>query len=82
MREILDKMQSASEIPPIPRRIMPTGPCKENVLEESQIDLTKLPVPMIHHADSGIHPNLRHAYLPVSRQIMDQLVHRPSHGLR
>ncbi|KAF9889517.1 hypothetical protein FE257_007227 [Aspergillus nanangensis] len=53
MREILDKMLSASSMPPIAPTIVPTGPCKENSLDESQIDLTKLPVPLIHQADGG-----------------------------
>ncbi|KAL3429328.1 UbiD decarboxylyase family [Aspergillus tetrazonus] len=53
MREILDKMLEADKLPPIPPRIVPTGPCKENVLEGDQIDLTKLPVPMIHKSDGG-----------------------------
>ncbi|KID82238.1 3-octaprenyl-4-hydroxybenzoate carboxy-lyase [Metarhizium guizhouense ARSEF 977] len=53
MRDILDKMLSASNIPPIPPQVVPTGPCKENFLDESQIDLTKLPAPQIHQADGG-----------------------------
>jgi phenacrylate decarboxylase len=53
MREILDKMLSASMMAPIPPQIVSTGPCKENILEESQIDLTKLPAPLIHQADGG-----------------------------
>ncbi|KAH8432502.1 UbiD family decarboxylase [Aspergillus melleus] len=53
MREILDKMLSASSMPPIQPTIVSTGPCKENVLEESQIDLTKLPAPLIHQSDGG-----------------------------
>ncbi|KAL5362043.1 UbiD decarboxylyase family [Aspergillus floccosus] len=53
MREILDKMLSASTMSPIEPTILPTGPCKENHLEESQIDLTKLPVPLIHESDGG-----------------------------
>ncbi|KAI9039768.1 UbiD family decarboxylase [Aspergillus affinis] len=53
MREILDKMLSASSMPPIQPTIVTTGPCKENVLEESQIDLTKLPAPLIHQSDGG-----------------------------
>ncbi|KAJ5563801.1 hypothetical protein N7513_000043 [Penicillium frequentans] len=53
MKDILDKMLSASEMPPIPPQIVLTGPCKENYLEESQIDLTKLPAPQIHLADGG-----------------------------
>ncbi|CBF78948.1 hypothetical protein AN7164.2 [Aspergillus nidulans FGSC A4] len=53
MREILDKMLEADKLPPIPPRVVPTGPCKENVLEGDQIDLTKLPVPMVHKSDGG-----------------------------
>ena len=53
MKEILDKMLSASTMPPIAPNIVSTGPCKENFLEESQIDLTKLPAPLIHQADGG-----------------------------
>ncbi|KAJ6117742.1 hypothetical protein N7512_007467 [Penicillium capsulatum] len=53
MREILDKMLSASIVPPIEPRVVPTGPCKENFLDESQVDLTQLPAPVIHQADGG-----------------------------
>ncbi|EAU29344.1 hypothetical protein ATEG_10347 [Aspergillus terreus NIH2624] len=53
MRDIMDKMLSASTIPPIEPTIVPTGPCKENHLEGSQIDLTKLPAPLVHQSDGG-----------------------------
>lgn len=53
MREILDKMLSASERPAIPPTIVSTGPCKENSLEGDEIDLTKLPAPLIHQTDGG-----------------------------
>lgn len=53
MREILDKMLSASELPPIAPRIVDSGPCKENVLVDGEFDLTSLPVPMIHQHDGG-----------------------------
>lgn len=53
MREILDKMLSASSMSPIEPTILPTGPCKENSLDESQIDLTQLPAPLIHQSDGG-----------------------------
>lgn len=53
MREILDKMLVASKMPPIEPTILPTGPCKENHLEESQINLTALPAPMVHQSDGG-----------------------------
>jgi hypothetical protein len=42
-----------STMAPIPPNIVSTGPCKENFLQESQIDLTKLPAPQIHQADGG-----------------------------
>ncbi|KAF7166713.1 hypothetical protein CNMCM5623_000257 [Aspergillus felis] len=53
MREILDKMLSASELPPVEPKIVETGPVKENCLTGDEIDLTALPVPMIHKSDGG-----------------------------
>lgn len=53
MREILDKMLSASTMSPIEPTLLPTGPCKENSLDESQIDLTQLPSPQVHQHDGG-----------------------------
>jgi UbiD family decarboxylase len=53
MKEILDKMLAADELPAIPPSIVATGPCKENSIEGDEIDLTKLPVPLIHQSDGG-----------------------------
>lgn len=53
MRDILDKMLSASSMTPIPPNIVPTGPCKEIILNNNQVDLTKLPAPQTHQADGG-----------------------------
>lgn len=53
MREILDKMLSASTLPPIEPNVVPSGPCKENKLEGDEIDLNAIPSPMIHQADGG-----------------------------
>jgi UbiD family decarboxylase len=53
MKEILDKMLAADELPPIPPSIVATGPCKENSIAGDDIDLTKLPVPWIHRSDGG-----------------------------
>lgn len=53
MREILDKMLSASDRPAIPPTIVPSGPCKENSLEGDDIDLTELPAPLVHKSDGG-----------------------------
>jgi UbiD family decarboxylase len=52
-REIIDKMLSASSVPPIEPVIVPTGPVKENSIEGDDIDLTALPVPMVHQSDGG-----------------------------
>lgn len=52
-REIVDKMLSASGIPPIEPIVVPTGPVKENSIEGDDIDLTALPVPMVHQSDGG-----------------------------
>ncbi|OJJ43646.1 hypothetical protein ASPZODRAFT_19366 [Penicilliopsis zonata CBS 506.65] len=53
MREILDKMLLASELPPVPPVVLASGPCKENSLTGDAIDLTQLPVPLVHQADGG-----------------------------
>ncbi|PNP59118.1 hypothetical protein THARTR1_01366 [Trichoderma harzianum] len=53
MREIIDKMLSASSLKPIEPIVVPTGPIKENSVEGDDIDLTKLPVPMVHQSDGG-----------------------------
>jgi len=53
MKQILDKMLSAKEAQPIPPRVVATGACKENKLVGDAIDLTALPVPLIHKDDGG-----------------------------
>ncbi|KAL7911442.1 UbiD decarboxylyase family [Trichoderma velutinum] len=53
MRDIQDKILSASSISPIEPTIVESGPCKENSIEGERIDLTKLSVPMIHQSDGG-----------------------------
>ncbi|KAJ5112031.1 hypothetical protein N7532_000076 [Penicillium argentinense] len=53
MREILDKMLSAADTPPIEPRVLKTGPCKENVKVDGEFDLTALPAPMVHQHDGG-----------------------------
>ncbi|KAL2013243.1 hypothetical protein VTN00DRAFT_768 [Thermoascus crustaceus] len=63
MRQILEKMLSASQVPPIPPRIVPDGPCKQNKLEGDETDLTRLPAPPVHQADGGgeVYPDVWHA---------------------
>ena len=53
MREILDKMISASKATTIPPNIVTDDPCKENRLVKGEFDFTKLPVPLIHKDDGG-----------------------------
>ena len=37
----------------IPPTLVQTGPCKENIYKEKDVDLFKLPVPLIHEGDGG-----------------------------
>ncbi|EGZ23463.1 hypothetical protein PHYSODRAFT_258069 [Phytophthora sojae] len=53
MKQILDKMVAAKDAQPIPPRVVTTGACKENKLVGDAIDLTALPVPLIHKDDGG-----------------------------
>ena len=45
------------DVEPIPPRLVETGACKENKVFGEDIDLTKLPVPFIHHGDGGRYIN-------------------------
>lgn len=53
MKDILDKMLSAKKSKPLPPVEVKTGSCKENKLFGDDIDLLKLPTPLIHKADGG-----------------------------
>ncbi|KAJ9123046.1 Ferulic acid decarboxylase 1 [Naganishia vaughanmartiniae] len=53
MKNILDKMLSAADQAPIAPTIVPTGECKENIIEGDQIHLEQLPAPFIHKDDGG-----------------------------
>ncbi|KAH0044200.1 UbiD-domain-containing protein, partial [Aureobasidium melanogenum] len=53
MKEILDKMLSARKATPLEPNHLETGSCKENKIFGDDIDLTKLPAPLIHQADGG-----------------------------
>ncbi|KAK4494643.1 hypothetical protein PRZ48_013999 [Zasmidium cellare] len=53
MKDILDKMLSASHAKPIPPRIVEDGPVKENKLRAGDFDLNTLPAPLLHQADGG-----------------------------
>jgi UbiD family decarboxylase len=53
LRDIHDKMLSATHIPPIEPIVLPTGPCKENSIEGDDIDLFEFPLPVVHQSDGG-----------------------------
>ena len=52
-REIITALVSARERPPIPPRVVETGPCKENILLGDDADLLRLPTPLLHDGDGG-----------------------------
>lgn len=51
--DIVSALAAARRRAPVPPRILPTGPCKENVLLGSDIDLMRFPTPLIHAGDGG-----------------------------
>ncbi|KAH8806044.1 UbiD decarboxylyase family [Xylogone sp. PMI_703] len=53
MTEIFDHILGARTKELIPPVVVKDGPCKENKLFGDQIDLTKLPVPLMHRFDGG-----------------------------
>ncbi|KAF2201306.1 UbiD family decarboxylase [Delitschia confertaspora ATCC 74209] len=53
MKEILDKILLASKTEGVKPNVVEAGSFKENKLFEGDIDLEKLPAPMIHQADGG-----------------------------
>ncbi|MEU2379566.1 UbiD family decarboxylase [Streptomyces misionensis] len=52
-REIVEKLVAAMRAEPVPARPVPTGPCKENILVGDDVDLERLPVPLLHQEDGG-----------------------------
>jgi phenacrylate decarboxylase len=53
LKDIQHKMLSAKTSQPIPPIHVNTGPCKEVIITGDDIDLTKLPVPLLNQADGG-----------------------------
>ncbi|CAG8214165.1 unnamed protein product [Penicillium olsonii] len=51
--DIIKKALSVDLKKPLPPVIVESGPCKENILTGDQIDLTKIPVPLLHGEDGG-----------------------------
>ncbi|KAH8680665.1 UbiD decarboxylyase family [Xylariales sp. PMI_506] len=53
LKDIIDKMLSAKKSNPLPPVHVSTGPCKENIILGDDVDLTKLPNPLLNMADGG-----------------------------
>ncbi|PHH61473.1 hypothetical protein CDD81_320 [Ophiocordyceps australis] len=53
MKDILQTIVAAKTAKPVPPRVVESGPCKEFRLSADQIDLTKLPAPLLHKSDGG-----------------------------
>ncbi|KAF4990286.1 hypothetical protein FDECE_14429 [Fusarium decemcellulare] len=52
-KAILERTQEGKSRPPLPPRVLSTGPCKQNRIFQDDIDLHKLPAPMLHQRDGG-----------------------------
>jgi 4-hydroxy-3-polyprenylbenzoate decarboxylase len=56
-QEIIDTLATAHQKQFIPPRRLPDGPCKECKLIGSEVDLWRLPAPLIHEGDGGRYLN-------------------------
>lgn len=56
-REIVEAFAAGRERPMIPPRVVPTGPCKENIHLGDAVDLGRLPAPLLHDGDGGRYLN-------------------------
>jgi 4-hydroxy-3-polyprenylbenzoate decarboxylase len=52
-RTIIEGLAAARGKRGIPPRVVPTGPCKENIMVGPKVDLLKFPTPLIHASDGG-----------------------------
>jgi UbiD family decarboxylase len=52
-KDIVEALVAARDRAPIPPRLVATGPCKENVLLDGNVDLLRIPSPLIHEGDGG-----------------------------
>jgi UbiD family decarboxylase len=51
--DIVDTLARAHDLKPIPPVRVATAPCKENIVTGDDVDLMRLPAPMIHEGDGG-----------------------------
>jgi UbiD family decarboxylase len=55
--EIAEAIASSLDRPPIPPVVVDDAPCFEHVTTGDAVDLTRLPVPLLHHGDGGRYLN-------------------------
>lgn len=55
--EIAEAIAASLDLPPMPPVIVDEAPCFENVATGDDVDLTRLPVPLLHHGDGGRYLN-------------------------
>src|SRR5437588_8480010 len=51
--EIIDVLVTARTQQPIAPTVVESGPCKQNVWRGDDVDLTSLPIPLLHAGDGG-----------------------------
>jgi UbiD family decarboxylase len=56
-RDIVEALVEAREREFIPPQLVQTGACKENILLGNQVDLLRLPTPLLHDGDGGRYLN-------------------------
>ena len=56
-REIVEVLVRARGRPPIAPVVVDSGPCKQHVWRDGGVDLTSLPVPLLHAGDGGRYLN-------------------------
>lgn len=52
-KQIVEKIIAATQSKPVPPIEVDTGECKENRWIGDEVDLTKLPIPLLHQEDGG-----------------------------
>ncbi|MEV0675130.1 UbiD family decarboxylase [Actinosynnema sp. NPDC050436] len=56
-REIVEALAAVRSRAPVAPVVVPTGPCKENVVAAEDVDLDRWPIPLIHPGDGGPYVN-------------------------
>lgn len=55
--DITEAIAASLKLPPIDPKIVPDAPCFENIALGDDVDLLRLPVPLLHHGDGGRYLN-------------------------